>query len=110
VPALPDAYLAAVDAIGMGVQDVLWLRFEQRYWSTDASVWAVLDESATYRTWLNLEPSTGFPILVAITGGDAAAETEKLSDADARNAALGSIVGYFDLLPATSSPTPTPSG
>ncbi len=111
-PALPDDHLAAIDALGMGVQDVLWLRFDQRYWSTDASVWAVLDESATYRTWLNLEPSTGFPILVAVTGGDSAAETEKLSDTDARNAALGSIVGYFDLMPATSSPTPapTPSG
>jgi len=108
VPALPSTHLDAIDALGMGVQDVLWLRFDQRLWSTDATVWAVLDESAAYRLWLNLEPATGFPILVALTGGRTATALEKLSDSDAVDAAVRSIAPYFDLVPSTASPTPTP--
>ncbi|GAA4681625.1 flavin monoamine oxidase family protein [Frondihabitans cladoniiphilus] len=109
-PALPAATLAAIDDIGMGVQDVLWLRFGERLWSSDATVWAILDEKAVYRLWLNLEPSTGFPILVGLVGGDAARATEKLSDSGAVEAGLASLAPYLDMVPSTASPTPSPSG
>lgn len=110
-PELPAAHLAALDALGMGVQDVLWLKFDERLWSTDETVWVVLDDSATYKVWLNLEPATGSPILVALTGGPAASAIAKLSDGDAVKAAVASVAAYFDLGPSTasSSPTPTPT-
>ncbi|BDZ51963.1 hypothetical protein GCM10025867_42040 [Frondihabitans sucicola] len=109
VPALPAAQLASIDALGVGVQDVLWLRFDEKLWSSDATVWAVLDDSATYKIWLNLEPATGSPILVALTGGSAATKIGKLGDGEAVAAAVASISSYFDLAPSTASPTPTPS-
>jgi monoamine oxidase len=109
VPPLPAGHLAAIDALGMGVQDVLWLRFDQRLWSTDATVWAVLDDSATFKLWLNLEPATGAPILVALTGGVTAAKVAALSDGDAVDQAVASIAAYFDLAPSTASPTPSAS-
>lgn len=106
-PELPVAKLDAMDRLGVGVQDVLWLRFDQRLWSTDATVWAILDDSATYRLWLNLEPSTGFPILVALIGGDDAIAAEKLSDGDAVAQAMSDVAAYLDVVPATASPTPS---
>lgn len=109
VPELPAAHLASIDALGMGVQDVLWLRFDDRLWSTDATVWAVLDESAAYGLWLNLLPATGYPILVALTGGAQATKLAKLSDTEAVEAALSSVAPYFDLVPSSSSPTPEPT-
>lgn len=108
-PELPVARLDAMDRLGVGVQDVLWLRFDEKLWSTDATVWAVLDATATYRLWLNLEPATGYPILVGLIGGDAAVAAEKLSDSDAVAAAMTDIAAYLDLVPVTASPTPSPS-
>jgi monoamine oxidase len=107
-PALPAAQLAAIDRLDMGVQDVLWLRFDQRLWTSDQTVWAVLDDNAAYPLWLNLEPATGFPILVALIGGDAATKAAKLSDDQAVAAALASIGPYLDAAPS-ASPTPSPT-
>ncbi|WP_423919366.1 FAD-dependent oxidoreductase [Frigoribacterium sp. 2-23] len=114
-PELPSSYTAAIDALGVGTQESLWLRFDQAFWSTQATVWAVLDDTATYRFWLNLMPSTGAPILVALTGGSATTATADLSDDDAVSAAMASLAPYLDLVatpgtPGTDSPSPTDSG
>jgi monoamine oxidase len=109
-PSLPAGYTAAIDALGMGDQETLWLRFDRAFWSTEATVWAVLDDTAAYRLFVNLLPATGEPILVALTGGDSAEATAALDDDTAVEAALTSLTPYLDLLSASPEPTGSPSG
>lgn len=109
-PSLPAGYTAAIDALGMGDQETLWLRFDRAFWSTEATVWAVLDDTAAYRLFVNLLPATGEPILVALTGGDSADATAALDDDAAVEAALTSLTPYLDLLSASPEPTGSPSG
>jgi len=105
-PALPAAYSSAIESLGMGDQEVLWLRFDRAFWSTEATVWAVLDDTASDRLFVNLMPSTGEPILVSLTGGDAGRAAAALDDDEAVTAALASLEPYLDLVSAS----PTPSG
>jgi hypothetical protein len=97
-PELPQQHLDAIDALGVGHQEVLWLRFERAFWSTTATVWVVADETARWRVFLNLEPVTGEPVLVALTGGDAALATLELDDDEAVAQAMASLQPYLDLL------------
>lgn len=104
-PALPDEHLAALDALGVGQQETLWLRFDEPFWTSTATVWAVLDEDAAYRVWLDLLPVTGQPVLVALTGGSAAERLAGLDDDAAVEAALASLRPYLDLPDGSPAPT-----
>ncbi|NRD25167.1 FAD-dependent oxidoreductase [Frigoribacterium sp. VKM Ac-2836] len=113
-PELPSTHADAIEALGVGDREVLWLRFDEAFWSTQATVWAVLDEDAPYRLFVNLMPATGAPVLVALTGGDAATEVGALDDDAAVAAAMRSLAPYLDLVAAgspapTDGPTPDPT-
>jgi monoamine oxidase len=118
-PELPRAHLDAIDALGVGHQEVLWLRFDRPFWSTASTLWVIADESARWRVFVNLQPITGEPVLVALTGGDAALATLELDDDEAVAQAMSSLQPYLDLLdepvpdgtaPAdTDSPEATPA-
>ena len=98
-PPLPFAHRAAIGQLGMGLQEKLVLRFDDPFWTTDATVWTVFDDP-TYPLWFNLEPATGEPILVALVGGDRAKAQAEGSDGDALAAALASLAPFVD--PAAS--------
>jgi monoamine oxidase len=108
-PELPAAYASAVESLGMGDQEVLWLRFDRAFWSTEATVWAVLDDTASDRLFVNLMPSTGEPILVSLTGGDAGRAAAALDDDEAVTAALASLEPYLDLVSASPTPSDEPT-
>ncbi|WOF23352.1 FAD-dependent oxidoreductase [Microbacterium betulae] len=93
-PALPFAQRGAIAALGAGAVETVWLRFDEPFWPTDAAVWHVVGGDAAIRTWFNLEPETGEPVLVGLVGGAAAEEFAALGDDDAEAAALLSL-GYF---------------
>jgi monoamine oxidase len=106
-PELPTAHTAAVETLGVAQQEVLWLRFDERAWSTDATVLTTVDGSSTFRVFVNLLPSTGEPVLVALTGGDDAVASLELGDDEAVADALAGLAPYFDLVPA-APPDATP--
>ncbi|NQX12529.1 FAD-dependent oxidoreductase [Microbacteriaceae bacterium VKM Ac-2855] len=93
-PPLPFAHRTAIGALGMGVVDTLWLRFDESFWSTDAVRWSLVDGSDALTEWLNLEPLTGEPILVALIGADAALATEQLGDDDLLTAAMAALAPF----------------
>lgn len=93
-PALPFPYRGAIAALGAGTVEVAWLRFDEPFWQTEAAVWHLVGGDALVRTWINLAPSTGEPILVGIVGGEAAAEFAELDDGDAAQAAIDAL-GFF---------------
>ncbi|WP_150307158.1 flavin monoamine oxidase family protein [Planctomonas psychrotolerans] len=93
-PPLPFLVREAIEEIGMGALDKIWLRFEEPFWDTDARVWTILGGDHEYRTWLNLLPATGEPILVGLVAADAAARVAELSDADAVTTARASLSAF----------------
>ncbi|MGO1769170.1 MAG: FAD-dependent oxidoreductase [Microbacterium sp.] len=93
-PALPFAYRSAIEAAGSGAVESVWLRFDERFWDTDAAVWHSVGGDAAIRTWINLEPITGEPILVGLVGGEAARAFAELGDDDAAQAATDSLAFF----------------
>jgi monoamine oxidase len=93
----------------MGQQEKLVLRFDDPFWTTDATVWTVFDDPS-YPLWFNLEPVTGEPILVALVGGDRAKAQAQGSDDEALAAALASLAPFVDPAAADghakAAPTP----
>ncbi|NQX28391.1 FAD-dependent oxidoreductase [Microbacteriaceae bacterium VKM Ac-2854] len=93
-PPLPFAHRTAIGAIGMGVVDVIQLRFDEPFWSTDAVRWSLVDSADSLTEWLNLEPITGEPVLVALVGADAALAVQQLSDEELMLAAISALAPF----------------
>ncbi|WP_309128898.1 FAD-dependent oxidoreductase [Microbacterium sp.] len=93
-PALPFAQRGAIAALGSGALETIWMRFDEPFWDAEATIWHVVGGDGLIRTWLNLEPATGEPVLVGLVGGAAAEQFAELSDTDAETAALASLA-YF---------------
>ena len=89
-PALPGWKQTAIDKLGMGVLDKLYLKFDDVFWDKDAE-WIVYatPEVNNYAVWLNLYPVNGQPILAGFVGGSAArlraakSDTQILREAEA---------------------------
>jgi monoamine oxidase len=90
-PLLPFAHRTAISQLGVGTVDTVWLRFDEPFWTTTASVWNVVGADAEISTWINLQPLTGDPILVGIVGGAQATRLADFSDDELREAALVSL-------------------
>ena len=113
-PELPEPTTASIEALGMGTLEQLWLRFDEPFWSTEATVLSVIDDTSEIAEWINLMPSTGQPILIGLTAADDVSVVVKQNDADFIDAALLTLLPFVDeTLVATASPTapgsPTPT-
>ncbi|HEX7134069.1 MAG TPA: FAD-dependent oxidoreductase [Iamia sp.] len=87
-PPLPDAHRDAVAAMGTGLLDKVWLRWDAPWWTEEAEVWSSVDGPFE---WCNLLPATGEAILLAFVGAGAAHEWTLRSDADLQDAALADL-------------------
>ena len=93
-PALPFGHRGAISSLAMGHVETIWLRFEEAFWDTDATIWHLVEGDATIRTWFNLLPETGENVLVGVVGGAPAAEFAELDDAAATAAALAALEAF----------------
>lgn len=100
-PVLPFSHRGAIAALGMGQIETVWLRFDEAFWTLDEELWHVVGGDGLIRTWLNLKPSTGEPILVGLVGGAAASELAHLDEGDA----LAAILASLELFVPPSEPT-----
>lgn len=91
VPPLPFEHRGAIAALGMGVLDKVWLRFEEPFWDSEATLWSIVGGDTGFRSWLNLEPLTGEAVLMGVVAADDAARLAELSDGDFLEAALASL-------------------
>lgn len=94
-PALPFSHRGAINALGIGHIETIWLRYDEPFWETDATIWHTVDGDHLLRTWINLRPVTGESILVGLVGGDAAEEFAELDEQDALLAALTSLTPFL---------------
>lgn len=90
-PALPLGHRGAIAALASGAIETVWMRFDEPFWTTDAAIWHIIGGDAGIRTWLNLEPVTGEPVLVGLVGGAAAEAFAALGEGDAERAALAAL-------------------
>jgi hypothetical protein len=93
-PALPFSHRGAISALASGFVETVWMRFDEAFWTTEATVWHVIGGDAMIRTWLNLQPFTGEPVLVGLVGGAAAEQFAELNERDAAVAARASLVFF----------------
>ncbi|MFC0681439.1 FAD-dependent oxidoreductase [Lysobacter korlensis] len=100
-PALPFERRAAIAEIGVGVQDVVWLLFDEPFWETDAVLWNLTGEDVDVPTWVNLEPLSGSPVLGGLIIGDNAQRLGELSEEELIAAALASLRPFLDFVPGS---------
>lgn len=83
-PALPEKKLQAIQRLGMGTLDKVYLLFEEAFW--DDVSWIVTPENGLprgqFNDWLNLHRYLAEPIIMAFNGGPPALDLAPLSDAD----------------------------
>ena len=92
-PPLPETKLDAIDRIGMGVLDKLYLRFEEAFW--DDKTWILTPREdvpeGQFTQWLNFEKYIGEPVLCAFNGGPAALALADQTDEEVIAAALDTL-------------------
>jgi len=82
-PALPAPKQQAINKLGMGTLDKLYLRFDRPFWDIDAT-WIATPENGLpqgqFNQWLNLAKYLDEPIIMAFNGGPPALELARLPD------------------------------
>ena len=97
-PALPPEKIQAMQGLGMGTLDKLYLLFDAPFW--DAQVdWIATPETGLprgqFNLWLNLAPLTGQPLLTAFNGAEAARDLAALSDTAIVDRALATLASAY---------------
>lgn len=89
VPSLPSDKQAAVDRLGVGLLNKLYLRFSTAFWDAAVDVIAYQSEAdSLWTSWFDLTEMTGEPILVALNAGSDARSLEQRSDRETVNSAM----------------------
>lgn len=87
-PRLPEWKEAAINELGVGIENKIILHFEKVFWPNVEFLGVVAQSSYECSYFLNLHKATGHPVLVYMPAGQLARDIEKLSDEDAANFAF----------------------
>lgn len=95
-PPLPDAKQTAIDSLGMGVLNKVYLRFPRIFWPQEAEILGfVAEKKGEWAETLNIAFYTDAPVLLCFTAATYARAIEKLSDAEIVAAAMQRLTGMF---------------
>ncbi len=97
-PPLPARTRTAIDGLGAGLLDKVWLAFEEPFWDESAEGFSWIDPGRPGRwgAWVNAVPVTGEPFLLTLSGGRDAHRLSRQSDLEiisGTTAALNSMFG-----------------
>lgn len=88
-PPLPSAKQAAIEALGIGVLNKLYLKFPSVFWQPEPDwISYIAPSKGQFAAWLNLYRITGQPVLAALNTGSFAKSLETRSDAEIISQAL----------------------
>lgn len=80
-PPLPESKQEAIERLGMGVLNKVYLKFPEAFWDEEVETISYMGkELGEWCDWLNFLPFTGAPVLMAFHGGEKGFDLEKLSD------------------------------
>ncbi len=83
VPPLPERKKRAIERLGMGVLNRVYLRFPAVFWEPEAHGWGVIPQRRDEWTeYVNFAPFVREPVLLCFNSGKYARQVEKLSDAE----------------------------
>ncbi|GAV59997.1 LOW QUALITY PROTEIN: Amino_oxidase domain-containing protein, partial [Cephalotus follicularis] len=100
-PRLPDWKEAAIDDLGVGIENKIVLHFEKVFWPNVEFLGVVAETSYGCSYFLNLHKATSHSVLVYMPSGQLARDVEKMSDESAANFAF---VQLKKILPDASAP------
>ncbi|RZS18943.1 hypothetical protein BHM03_00051307 [Ensete ventricosum] len=90
-PRLPEWKEAAIDGIGVGVENKIVLHFDKVFWPNVEFLGIVSSTSYGCSYFLNLHKATGHPVLVYMPAGRLAQDIEKMSDESAAKFAFSQL-------------------
>lgn len=103
-PALPAEKREAINNLGMGLLNKVYLRFDEVFWPTDTDLLGYISEKkGEWAEWLNIYKYTGQPILLAFNAADYGRRLEQLADNQIIVAAMDTLRRLF----GPSIPNPT---
>lgn len=92
-PELPEDKRSAVETLGMGLLDKLWLWFPEVFWDPEAHVleWCDPHDPGLWSWWVNGYPAFGRPVLLGFNGGDHARALAELGDEEVVDSAMDAL-------------------
>lgn len=90
-PMLPDWKEAAIDELGIGIENKIILHFEKVFWPNVEFLGVVAETSYGCSYFLNLHKATGHSVLVYMPAGQLARDIEKMSDEAAADFAFAQL-------------------
>ncbi|XP_051134744.1 polyamine oxidase 2-like isoform X2 [Andrographis paniculata] len=100
-PRLPEWKEAAIDDLGVGIENKIVLHFEEVFWPNVEFLGVVAQTSYECSYFLNLHKATGHAFLVYMPAGKLARDIEKMSDDEAAKFAFTQLQR---ILPNASAP------
>ncbi|XP_044480453.1 polyamine oxidase 2-like [Mangifera indica] len=100
-PRLPNWKEAAIDNLGVGIENKIVLHFDKVFWPNVEFLGVVAETSYGCSYFLNLHKATGHPVLVYMPAGQLAKDIEKMSD---EAAAKFTFMQLKKILPDASVP------
>ncbi|KAI3465575.1 hypothetical protein Pfo_022238 [Paulownia fortunei] len=100
-PRLPEWKEAAINDLGVGIENKIVLHFEKVFWPNVEFLGVVAGTSYECSYFLNLHKATGHAVLVYMPAGQLARDIEKMSNEDAANFAFTQLKR---ILPNASEP------
>lgn len=92
-PPLPEDKATAIEHIGAGVLNKVYLRFATAFWEDDDTDWIgyIPEKKGEWGEYLNIYYYTGQPILLCFNAGEYGLAVEKLSDEEIVAAAMKTL-------------------
>ncbi|WP_350347850.1 FAD-dependent oxidoreductase [Agromyces sp. G08B096] len=104
-PRLPRTHQHAVSVLGMGVVDLVWLRFDEAFWRTGAAgdpvreVLTVVGETPVVAAWIDAGLAGDEPVLAGVIAGEQARRLEELDDDEFRDEVLAALAPFVAAAP-----------
>ncbi|XVE86233.1 hypothetical protein DITRI_Ditri18aG0019000 [Diplodiscus trichospermus] len=100
-PRLPEWKEAAIDDLGVGIENKIILHFDKVFWPNVEFLGVVAESTYDCSYFLNLHKATGHSVLVYMPAGQLARDIEKMSDEAAADFAFMQLM---KILPEASAP------
>ena len=98
MPELSPHKSAAIQRLGMGLMDKLWLEFPEAFWKNDRDSDWICYASESPGLWvdaLNVHKYTGVPLIAMFNVGEAAIQMSQLSDQEVLDSAMKAIRDWY---------------